>query len=154
MLCQKKDQASEGSNICRQEKYVIMGDPVPLARPRWGNGHVFDSQALLKMQAARIIEDQHAGKEKFVGPIHLDVTFFMCLPKVGLKKRQEIDGKYHTCRPDFSNLLKFMEDIAQPILYDDDCIICSVSGCKKYDMEPRTEIMITQLDRSLARKER
>jgi Holliday junction resolvase RusA-like endonuclease len=144
---------TQESNI-RQEKYIIPGDPVPLARPRWGNGHVYDSQSLLKMKASRILEELHGTKEKFIGPIHMDITFFMCLPKVGIKKMQEVNGKYHICRPDFSNLLKFCEDIAQPILYHDDCIIASICGCKRYDLTPRTELIITQLDPKLARKER
>lgn len=132
------------SNL-RQERYIILGDPVPLARPRFARGRVFDSQKMKKLMASNSIIHQHGSRKKFLGPIHLEVTFFMSMPRVNKKKLEEMQGSLHKARPDFSNLLKFIEDVAQDVLYDDDCIISCVCGSKVYAMEPRTEFIITEM---------
>ena len=51
----------------------------------------------------------------------------------------------HYSRPDLSNLIKFIEDVATGILYKDDCIIAELVSYKHYDTNPRTEFMITPL---------
>lgn len=142
MSCFKK---SENDLNLRQEKYIIPGDPIPLARPRFANGRVFDSQKMKKLVVINSISQQHASKKKFQGPVRLEVTFFMKMPRVNKKKLQELQGAWHMARPDFSNLLKWVEDIAQEIVYDDDCIISSVCGSKIYDEEPRTEFIISEM---------
>ena len=60
------------------------------------------------------------------------------------KKYQKPMG-WHVYKPDVSNLLKFIEDTCTGILFHDDCIIASVLACKRYDIEPRTELIITEL---------
>lgn len=132
------------SNL-RSEKYIIIGDPVPLARPRFCKGHVFDSQKMNKMVASNSIMYQHKNRLHFTGPLHLQVTFFMALPRCSKKKQELLLGTFHKARPDFSNLLKFIEDVAQDVLYDDDCIISSVCGSKIYDRQPRTELILTEI---------
>lgn len=130
----------------RQHFYCIEGNPVALARPRLGRHGVYDSQTHLKMQAVQYIENQHADMPKFKGPLHLEITFHVMTPtRFSVKKKAEMEGKFHLSRPDFSNLLKFAEDIAQGIVYDDDCIIVCVCGSKVYSNNPRTEMTITEL---------
>ena len=136
----------ESDSCLRREKYIVLGDPIPLARPRFSKGHVFDSQKLKKLNISSMIMHQHGCKKKFTGAVHLEVIFFMGIPSsISKKKKEQIEGSPHKCRPDFSNLLKFIEDVAQDILYDDDCIIASVCGSKVYSTQPRTEMIVTEL---------
>lgn len=126
--------------------YVIPGDPTALARARYGQRKVYDSQKQLKLIAGLSLVEQHRGLEMFIGPLHLDVTFFMGTPsKMNAAKRKSLDSTYHVYRPDLSNLLKFIEDIATGILYRDDSLIASISCKKIYDELPRTEFILTQI---------
>ena len=69
----------------------------------------------------------------------------MPIPKSNKKKLATYGGTYHHIKPDLSNMLKFTEDVAQSIIYADDCIIAEISAKKIYDHNPRTEFFFTQL---------
>lgn len=123
-------------------KYVVGGNPTPLARARHGNKRCWDEQKSLKLVFGIHLRDQHEGSLFFEGPIHVDVSFFMPLPKSRTKK--EPDTPHHI-KPDLSNLVKFVEDVGSGILYKDDSIIASMNARKQYSENPRTEITIVQL---------
>lgn len=127
--------------------YVIKGDPTPLARARAGNRRVWDSQKQEKLVAGINLKHQHGSLPFYEGPLHLDVTFFMKIPEqISIRKRETYLHKYHVYKPDTSNLLKFIEDISTGVLYNDDCLIASISTKKVYDSNPRTEFIITKLE--------
>lgn len=119
--------------------YVLSGNPIPLARPRYSNRNVWDCQKALKQTARTMLEEQHANLPLFSGPLILDVTFYIKVPRV---KRSKLCGKPHIYRPDLSNLIKFVEDVANGILYKDDSIIAQCIAQKFYDEEPRTEFRL------------
>ena len=121
-------------------KYVIPGAPVPLMRPRFTAGQrPWDAQKKIKASAAIVIASQHRGRAFFDGPVSLDITFYFST------SRGNLVGKHHYYKPDLSNLIKFVEDVAEAILYGNDCIIASIIAKKLYDYEARTEFIITQL---------
>ena len=125
-------------------KYVILGKPIPLARARHSNGHVYDSQTHEKLRAGLYLQNQHGNKPMFEGPIHFEIIFYFEPTK---RKRLIMHGIPHIFKPDTSNLVKFYEDVATGILYKDDCIISSITARKLYDKgEARTEIIITELN--------
>lgn len=130
----------------KQYKYIIPGNPIPLARPRFGKGTVFDSQSTIKQHCAEHVRDQHGKLPFLVGPIHADIIFFMEISATASKKRRDkLRGSHHIYKPDFSNMLKFIEDVCQGIVYGDDCIIASICGSKIYDDEPRTQIIFSEI---------
>ena len=125
--------------------YVINGDPVPLLRPRFSRytQRVYNSQKNTMLVASIDLQSQHNQLPFFKGALHLDITFFMAPSKsLRLSKKQIFHGKPHIFRPDLSNLIKFVEDIANGVLYEDDCIISSITAKKVYDIIPRTEFTI------------
>lgn len=131
--------------------YIIPGDPVPLARARIGHGakRMYDSQKELKLHAGIILQSQMPDDLCYEGPLLLDVTFFMRIPRrIHTKREVEKNFTYHHCRPDLSNLLKFVEDVAQSILYDDDAQICYITSRKIYHQEPRTEFTLKPLQKN------
>jgi len=135
--------------------YVLIGDPVPLARARvtGGNRIVYDSQKLIKHSLINQLLDQHGDRPLYEGPLHLDVTFYMRMPKGMLKKTAENTGKYHVYKPDLDNCIKLIGDIASidiygeidGVLLKDDCTIASITAKKVYDINPRTVFTITEL---------
>lgn len=126
--------------------YVIPGDPVPLARARIGHGakKMYDSQKELKLHAGIYVQSQL--KQPYrppEGPLHLDVTFFMRIPrKIHTKRNIDKNYTYHFFRPDLDNLVKFILDTVQTILFKDDAQISSITARKIYHENPRTEFTI------------
>lgn len=125
--------------------YVIDGDPTPLARARVGKGRVWDAQKQIKMYWRVNLERLHQDRSLFHGPLHVEMNFFMPMPKSSHKRWAQIVGTYHLFRPDLSNLIKFIEDVATGILYKDDCEIASIWSKKRYDKKPRTEFIVTEM---------
>lgn len=128
------------------QKYVVEGDPIPLARPRHGRGRTWDAQSKFKHDVALQIMAQHGSKPMFQGPVEIDVTFYMPIAASKSQKQQRLlEDHMHIARPDLSNLIKFIEDVATSIIYSDDCIICCIVATKRYSSKPRTEFIIKEL---------
>jgi Holliday junction resolvase RusA-like endonuclease len=79
----------------------------------------------------------------FEGPLEIEATFFMKMPK-NASKQKTMNGQLHKQRPDVDNLLKFLLDISNKILYRDDCEVSICKGVKIFDMNPRTEFTIKE----------
>ncbi len=134
-----------------ERTYIITGDPVPLARARFvgqkGAMRVWDSQKQLKFVAQMELKNQHGTADQFKGPLLLDVTFFMEIPRSWSEKRRKAqEGQFHSSKPDASNLLKFIEDIATGIIYHDDALIAHVVVKKIYGAEPKTVMIIKEIN--------
>lgn len=125
--------------------FVIDGQPIPLMRPRTSDGRFYDPQKKVKDEVAWIIRTQHTG-ELYQGPLKLSITFYMQLPRASLVKKKALDGTPHYTRPDTSNLIKFVEDALNGILYPDDAQIAIIEARKIYDFNPRTEFMLERAD--------
>jgi len=126
-------------------QYVLFGDPIPLARARYTGRRVWDSQKEIKLVSALNLKQQHGKRRLLFGPLHFDVTFYMKMPE-DPRKRKKYDGNYHFFRPDIDNMLKMLLDVANSVLYRDDCIVCSINARKIYDETPRTEIKIREMN--------
>jgi Holliday junction resolvase RusA-like endonuclease len=135
----KKDNYGQNNSFYT---YIIEGDPIPLARARHGVGRTWDPQKHQKYIIGLQLQSQHPLKRLFVGPIHLDICFFLPMAK---RSKKEIINTFHFFKPDLSNLIKFIEDIGSGILYKDDCLIASMSATKKYSDNPRTKFTISEL---------
>lgn len=125
--------------------FIIQGNPTPLARPRFCEGHVYDSQVEQKeiMGWEMRTQSKHWGIVGFGNePIKMTLEFGMRMPKLSAKKKSELVNRPHTKRPDLSNLIKFIEDAALGILYKDDSIIAEISAKKIYVEEPYTKMVI------------
>lgn len=125
--------------------YIIQGDPIPLARARHGNGRTWDPQKHLKLHWGLLLADQHKEQELFSGPLELDITFHMPIPKTSKKQTELMNGAPHHCRPDLDNLCKWVLDVCNTICYRDDALFTTIVARKVYSKEPRTEFTITQV---------
>jgi Holliday junction resolvase RusA-like endonuclease len=139
MQYQRKDKLGPAG---KSMVYIIQGDPVPLARHRHGNGHAWDSQKQIKFGIGIQLINQHGDLPLLEGPLKLDITFFMPIPKKGAKS---LHGTIHAIRPDLDNLIKMICDIANKIIYKDDCAISVIIADKQYSHYPRTEFTLTEL---------
>lgn len=124
-------------------KFQIPGRPVPLKRPRFGLGQVYDDQKRIKKDYARVLQYQYARGPLNEGVFELILTFYFKRPK-----RYKKNDIYHACRPDLSNLVKFIEDVAIGVLYKDDDCIARIVAEKRYADEEKTIIELNQLTNS------
>ncbi|HVW99243.1 MAG TPA: RusA family crossover junction endodeoxyribonuclease [Candidatus Babeliaceae bacterium] len=137
-------------------KYILQGDPVPLARPRvsGANRNIYDSQKLLKRSLLFQLMEQHGSRPPYSGPCHLDAVFYMKMPKGSISKTAANVGKPHIFKPDTDNLIKLICDICcmsedgdgPGVLLNDDCVVFSITAKKLYDVNPRTEFTITEIN--------
>ena len=67
----------------------------------------------------------------------------MPIPKSWAKKRQKnAFNKPHSSRPDLDNLLKFVNDSLNKVLWKDDALIYEVYARKFYSDDPKTRIYV------------
>ena len=133
-------------NTNNSVKYCILGKPIPLERPRFGNGHVWDSQKQLKHSWGVQLQEQHQDRPMFSGvPLRLEVDFYMPFPRMTVKKQMSYANKLHIGRPDLDNLVKFVCDASMGILMMDDAIVASVEATKRYSENPRTEFILIEM---------
>lgn len=137
--CPRSNFTQEHPNI-----YTIPGDPVALARPRMVNKHVWDSQKHLKLVAGITLAQQHNNRPHYVGPLALDIIFY--IEAAGNKTRRDRNGKLHIFKPDLDNLIKFVLDVCNGVLFHDDCTVAAITACKRWDFKARTEFKITELE--------
>lgn len=128
--------------------YVIPGNPISLKRPRFSSAtkRMYNPQRNEMLILSIGLQSQHDDEPLFEGPLHMDVTFFMPIPsKTSKKAKQDIILKPDATRPDLDNLIKFVADISNGVLYKDDALIASISAKKVYDINPRTEFSIQSI---------
>lgn len=123
-------------------KYIIIGNPTPLARPRFSEyGHVYDSQKQEKSRHIDELRFQNRERSPQEGAVKLEVVFFFGIPK-GKKPKEGLRWLPHQKKPDLSNCIKYLEDICNGILFNDDKQIAEIYARKEYALEPRTEFSV------------
>lgn len=132
----------------RSGHYTISGAPIPLARPRFSGTVVYDPQKSLRFAKAIELKAQHNHTWQFEGPLHMELIFYMPIAKSLSKiRRTQTNHKVHSKKPDLSNLIKFVEDVATDILFTDDSLIASIRAFKLYSNDPRTELSLYEIDK-------
>lgn len=132
----------------RSKTYIVKGDPIPLARGRFGKSRIYDSQKHLKLIWTVALSNQHDDEPLFTGALQIDATFYMPMPKSFSKKYEMMVNMPHIYKPDADNLLKWVMDCASKgVLFKDDCSVALGSFKKLYDYEDktRTEFTLTEL---------
>lgn len=89
----------------------------------------------------------HAPKEMILGPIDMNIYFYMPIPKGTSKIKQRLmqEGKiYHIKRPDIDNLAYVVTNALKGIVYKDDSQIVNLHLYKRYAEKPK--ICISAMD--------
>ena len=124
--------------------YEIEGPPVPWMRAGRVGEKYYDRQFKEKTRYQWSIKAAMAGLYAHSEPIKLVLEFHMPIPKSWTrKKRLNALGKPHSSRSDIDNLMKFVGDALNGILWEDDALIFEIVARKFYAEEAKTRIMIT-----------
>ena len=130
----------------------ILGIPVPLARHRhFKMGSIVSTY---DPQSKKKVEFQKKIKVKLLKvdivellkkeTVELTLTFGMPYPKSKVRKNMPcISTISHITKPDLDNLIKFVCDCGNGLLWSDDKKIIKINAKKNYMIEPKTIISIS-----------
>lgn len=126
----------------------LYGDPVPQKRPRFRRTEkyvqTYDPQSQEKEQYRWQLRSQFRNKPLTV-PLEMDVIFYMPIPKATSFVRKKLmiaNTMHHMKRPDIDNLMKYILDCMNGIVFQDDAQIWSIRAQKIYAESPGTLIKI------------
>jgi len=123
--------------------YEIEGPPVAWMRAGRVGEKYYDRQFKEKKRYQWIIKSAMAGLYAASEPIKLVLEFHMPIPKSWARKKHlKALGQPHAVRSDLDNLIKFVGDALNGVLWSDDAIIFEITAHKFYAEEPKTRIMI------------
>ncbi len=127
---------------------IILGKPIAKARPRFARRGKFvvtyNSQETEEGRFLFEVQKQWS-RAPIEGPLKVRCSFEMPIPKSTSKKKSwamACDQIKHTKKPDVDNLLKFICDCLNGVIFKDDSQIIYLAGGKFYSEEPKTLIMI------------
>ncbi len=135
---------------------TIPGEPIAKKRPRFfvrrnpGKGRPLGAENIQQTEEGKFISimfSQLAGRAPITKgtPIKLGCIFYMPIPaSVTKRKRAELMAGNipHVARPDLDNLVKFVKDCSNGVLWADDSQVSYLTAAKYYSLYPRTEITI------------
>ena len=144
-----KRMAFASERTPRSMFFIIMGNPIPLARPRFSkDGHVWDSQKPQKLVVGLDLIKQLGSLPKFEDALSVDFKFYFPLPtRLSIEHEAKLKGSPHKKRCDLDNCIKMYLDCSIGVLFEDDCLVSTINASKMYDdgKSPRTEMIITEL---------
>lgn len=121
--------------------YEIPGKPVAWMRAGRKGNIYYDKQVQQKEQVKRITKIAMNALFPHSEGVKVIIEFHMPIPSSWSKIKQDIAvGKPHTSRPDTDNLMKFVADALNEVLWRDDCLIYEIHARKIYSTEPKTLI--------------
>ena len=127
-------------------KYVLPGNPIAWTRavPNYGKHRMYDSQKNVRLIIGIEIQKQHGTAPNFEGAIALEAYYYFTPPQ---RCNPDKLPEWHLTKPDTSNLTKLYEDILSCDLgiIKNDSMICKEYCEKRYSLEPKTIIILTEL---------
>jgi Holliday junction resolvase RusA-like endonuclease len=128
----------------REMLYVLRGEPHSYVTEGERLGVEWSPKKEAHKLARVSLVNQHDGKPLFTGPVEVLFTFYFKYP-VQSQKRQGV-GPYYTTSPSLLFLYRFMQEVARGILFERFNTIVDLHMIKMYDENPRTEIVIKEID--------
>lgn len=123
--------------------FELTGNPIPWMRAGRKGKKYFDKQVAEKTKVQWEVKMAMNGLYSHSEAIKVVMEFHMPIPKSWARTKQKnAISKPHHVKPDIDNLLKFVNDSLNNILWSDDAIIYEVHVRKLYSQEPKTRILV------------
>lgn len=123
---------------------TLPGEPIAKARPRFSRKGTYDPQSSLKHAAKfQVLSQINRTFLPYTSntPIEIEMNFFFPIPKAD-KNIFRWGILNHINKPDIDNCIKWICDVMNGIVYEDDRQVFSLVSRKEYSENPRTEIYI------------
>ena len=130
---------------------TIPGTPIAKKRPRFARrGKFVTTYNSQETEEGRFLFEAQKQYQypPIETPIHLFCCFYMPIPKGTSKKKinlMELNQIKHTKKPDLDNLIKFVKDCLNGLVWKDDSQVFSIEAVKLYDQQPRTIIKVEEV---------
>lgn len=130
--------------------FVVPGEPVPKARPRFtmagGKARTYTptSSAAYETTVGLLAHAAMQGGEPMKGALHVQVQAFFTVPHSWSKKRKAA-ASWHASRPDLDNVVKSALDGLNRVAFADDGQVASVYATKAYSATPRLEVAVYEI---------
>lgn len=128
--------------------FTLQGIPIPFHSPRVTRFGTYNPR-FKEMSRMKDSLRQQWHQDPLEGALHVDMFFFMPIPKSTSKKNRELMLKgllHHTKTPDLDNLRKIVSDVLQDRIIKNDSQIAEGRSVKLYSDRPRTVINIYKLE--------
>lgn len=127
--------------------FKIPGNPLAKKRPRFARRRKFvttyNDQETEEGKFICLMQSQLKGHNPIPAgtPIKLTLIFYMPIPSSVSQKKLKA-GIHHTKKPDLDNLIKFVKDCANGVLWHDDSQVNEIQALKIYNFSPSTVICL------------
>ena len=125
--------------------FPVFYDPSRNSKRQW-------TQALKKILDDSNINIPVFPSDPYVDqPIQLEVNIYLSIPKTDINTKKQLKNKHHLWpnTKDIDNMIKYIMDAMQQIIYTNDAVICSIKCTKQFvtatAVTPTHEVPITQL---------
>lgn len=121
----------------------IDGNPIPYARVRVTRYSTYNPRYNEKKRIASLLSSYQF--KKLTEPLKANLIFSLPIPKSTSKKNRALMLEHKivpTKKPDIDNLVKFILDCANGVLFEDDKQIVQLVASKRYSESPSTIIHI------------
>ena len=133
--------------------FVVPGEPVPKARPRFtmqgGKARTYTPTSSAAYETtvgllAHAAMRAQGISEPMKGALHVQVQAFFHVPHSWSKKRKAA-ASWHASRPDLDNIVKSALDGLNRVAFADDGQVASVYATKAYSATPRLEVAVYEI---------
>lgn len=133
--------------------FVVPGEPVPKARPRFtmqgGKARTYTPTSSAAYETtigllAHAAMRAQGISEPLAGALHVQVQAFFPVPSSWSKKRKAA-ASWHASRPDLDNIVKSALDGLNRVAFADDGQVASIFATKAYSATPRLEVAVYEI---------
>ena len=139
-------------------KFIIPGKPIAKARPKFFSKETksgkkftgsYNTQTTEEGKfIIQMIEQLPSGFQQFERgvAILIDCEFHMPIPKTSKKKHAQMLSNEigHTKKPDTDNMIKFLKDCCNGIVWHDDSQVTVIVATKRYSDNPATHFLVCE----------
>jgi Holliday junction resolvase RusA-like endonuclease len=125
----------------------IPGTPIAKKRPRFFRRGkfmgVYNAQTTEEGKFICLMQSQLNGHKPIPKetPVRIKLTFYMPIP-ASMPKKTIAACPEHTKKPDLDNMIKFVKDCANEVLWHDDSQVIHIEAYKCYSHNPMTSIYV------------
>jgi len=134
-------------------QFEVLGEPIGKARPRVTRWGAYTPQKTVDYENK--IKAAYGGRF-YEGYLKIDIKAYFKIPKSTSKKKKEsmLMGEIKPDKkPDIDNVLKIVLDSLNKTAYKDDAQVIKASITKEYSDMPRIKITISELEKSVEKKQ-
>jgi len=124
--------------------YVIWAEPLPYVRSD-AERRIWDSSKQERFNQVADLLEQHGSKPLFKGPVALEVYFYIKSHDKA-KKRPGPHDTFNYSGPSLAAYLRFFEEMAIGTVLTHSNQIAQVTSFKRWDLQPRTEVIIKEIE--------